>query len=191
MSASLPGEGGALWLPDPTGRFDQRYWDGGAWTTAVMRGQDVLSDVEALPEGVPGSEITTPPTVPPVPPQVPGPSHVPQASASDRHTSLSPEETQRRLGQMVQMQGWDVTVSGPNQFDVVFTVPGKANTMIGVLLLLIWILPGVIYFIVKGRPTHVRASMIFIPADGGTRIALQGSPDALQRLGPIMVMLPW
>ncbi|MHB8219474.1 MAG: DUF2510 domain-containing protein [Acidimicrobiales bacterium] len=34
----------AGWLPDPTGRYQQRYWSGTAWTTHVQR------------TGVPGSD---------------------------------------------------------------------------------------------------------------------------------------
>ena len=36
------------WYSDPWGRFTKRHWDGGSWTSAVMRG-------ETLAEDVPGS----------------------------------------------------------------------------------------------------------------------------------------
>jgi hypothetical protein len=32
------------WYPDPTGRFEQRYWDGGAWTDNVSTGGTRQSD---------------------------------------------------------------------------------------------------------------------------------------------------
>jgi hypothetical protein len=32
------GPGGGAWHPDPTGRAEQRYWDGQAWTGHVVRG---------------------------------------------------------------------------------------------------------------------------------------------------------
>jgi hypothetical protein len=154
-----------------------------------MRGSEVLSDPEALPEGEPGFAVAPPPAPPP--PVAAGPSHVPSASPGDRYTSLSPDEAQRRLGQMLATQGWSVTASAPGRFDVALSVPGDPNTLIGVLLLLLWLLPGIIYFLAKRRPTRVRATITFVPAEGGTRIAIQGSTDALQRLGPTLMMLPW
>lgn len=156
-----------------------------------MRGGEVLSDSEALPEGEPGSAVTTQAPVPPVPPAPPEAGPVPQANAGDRYTSLSPDEAQRRLGPMLQMQGWSVTAPRPNQFDLALTVPGNPNVLVGVLLFFICIVPAIIYYIIKGRATVLQASMIFVPTEGGTRIALQGSGVALQRLGPVMVMLPW
>ena len=32
------------WHPDPTGRFDQRWWDGRLWTEHVMRGEEQSED---------------------------------------------------------------------------------------------------------------------------------------------------
>jgi len=34
----------AAWHPDPTGRFDFRYWDGALWTDHVTRGGDQTTD---------------------------------------------------------------------------------------------------------------------------------------------------
>lgn len=34
----------AGWLADPTGRFDQRYWDGSGWTDHVAKGNEVSKD---------------------------------------------------------------------------------------------------------------------------------------------------
>ena len=153
-----------------------------------MRGGEVLSDPETLPEGEPGSTVTPPTPAPPVPP---GPGIVPAVGPNDRYTSLSPDEVHNRLGQMLQMQGWSVTSSAPGRFDVSMSIPGSANTLLGVVLILICLVPGIIYFIVKGRPTLLKASITFVPSDTGTRLAVHGSPEALERLGPVMVMLPW
>jgi hypothetical protein len=183
-----PGQGGALWLPDPAGRFDQRYWDGHAWTTAVMIGGQVQSDADPLPEGEPGAAVASP--LPP-PPVASGPAHVPAARPGDRYTSLRPDEAQRRLGQMLQMQGWSIAVPASDRFEVSVSTPGKPNVIVGLLLFLWLIVPGIIYFAIKSRPTVSRASMTFIPEGDGTRIALQGTPEALQQLGAVMVMLPW
>jgi len=34
----------AGWQPDPTGRFEQRYWDGATWTEHVTAGEVTSSD---------------------------------------------------------------------------------------------------------------------------------------------------
>ena len=36
--------GGGGWHPDPTGRYEQRYWDGQRWTAHVVRGGVQASD---------------------------------------------------------------------------------------------------------------------------------------------------
>lgn len=185
MTSSL-GQGGAAWLPDPAGRFDQRYWDGHVWTTAVMSGGQVRSDADPLPEGEPGAAVASPVAPPPL-----SPAHVPAAAPGDRYTSLRPDEAQRRLGQMLQMEGWSVAVPATDRFEISLSIPGKPNVIVGLLLCLLWLVPGIIYFIMKSRPTVSRASLTFVPEGDGTRIAIQGSPDAIQRLGGVMVMLPW
>ena len=38
------GANGAGWHPDPTGRYEQRYWDGQGWTPHVVRGGVQASD---------------------------------------------------------------------------------------------------------------------------------------------------
>ena len=35
----------AGWMPDPTTRFEQRYWDGGKWTEHVFRGGEQAVDL--------------------------------------------------------------------------------------------------------------------------------------------------
>ena len=34
----------AGWYPDPSGRFEMRYWDGSAWTEHVARGGQQYTD---------------------------------------------------------------------------------------------------------------------------------------------------
>ncbi len=188
MVTPLPSQGGAAWLPDPAGRFEQRYWDGRLWTTAVMTDGQVTADAELLPEGEPGSPHAVVPAAPPVPV---GPGYVPAPGPGDRYTSLRPDEASRRLGQMLQMQGWVVAAPTPDRLQLTQSIKGVPNTLIGLLLLLLWIIPGIIYFIVKSRTTVVRASLTLIPDGNGTRISVQGSPETMQRLGGVMVMLPW
>ena len=59
----------AGWLPDPTGRFDHRYWDGAQWTEHVSRsGQAAIDAFDASPPPVPPAV-----PAPPGPPASPGP----------------------------------------------------------------------------------------------------------------------
>jgi len=39
------------WLPDPTGRHDQRWWTGGGWSGHVGDGGERLFDMAGLPPG--------------------------------------------------------------------------------------------------------------------------------------------
>jgi hypothetical protein len=56
----------AGWFPDPTGRFEQRYWDGAAWTDHVARAGQQLRDAPGGPAGatttarVPGTTTVAP-----------------------------------------------------------------------------------------------------------------------------------
>jgi len=42
--ASAPALSPPMWHPDPSGRFDYRWWDGQAWTTRVARNGTQLDD---------------------------------------------------------------------------------------------------------------------------------------------------
>ena len=46
---SSQGSSGAGWHPDPSGRHQQRYWDGQAWTDAVADGGQQSSDPFTAP----------------------------------------------------------------------------------------------------------------------------------------------
>lgn len=50
----------AGWHPDPSGKFDQRYWDGQKWTDHVARGGEMMRDIAAT--------VPPPPALPPRPP---------------------------------------------------------------------------------------------------------------------------
>jgi hypothetical protein len=188
MGTPVPAEGGAAWLPDPAGRFEQRYWDGRAWTTAVMTDGQVTTDPELPPQSEPGAAWATAMPPPPVPEE---PSVVPAPGPGDRYTSLRPDETYRRLGPMLEMQGWAVRAPTRDRLELTHTTPGNPSLLVGLLLLLLWIVPGVIYFIVKSRPKVLCASLLLVSEGDGTRIAVHGDPEAVQRLNAVMIMLPW
>jgi hypothetical protein len=172
------------WLPDPTGRFESRYWDGTSWTQAVMKGGQVDTDPEAGPSG---------PSIlpdPPAPEQTVMP-HVAPPAASDRFTSLPAAEAQARLAQMLSMTGVTLTQTTPGRIDGSLTVKDEPNVVVLVVLLLVWILPGLIYWYVKSRPVTERFSLVFVPVATGTRISIHGGPKAMQGLAPVMGQLPW
>ena len=54
----------AAWLPDPTGRFQYRYWDGSQWSASVSRQGSQETDVLTQPP---------PPLAPPTAPLPPPP----------------------------------------------------------------------------------------------------------------------
>jgi len=187
MSSAAPAEGGAAWLPDPVGRFEQRYWDGRGWTTAVMTGGQVTADPDLPPQSEPAALATTRPPL-----AVPeGPSVVPAPGSGDRFTSLRPDEVYRRVGPMLEMQGWAVRAPTRDRLELTHTTPGDPSLPVGLLLLLLWIVPGVIYFIVKSRPKVLCASLFLVSEGGGTRISVHGDHEAVQRLNAVMIMLPW
>ena len=56
------------WYPDPTARFDQRYWDGSAWTDSVARGGQQMRDTPQVQMVAHNSAQTfTPPRAAPHP----------------------------------------------------------------------------------------------------------------------------
>jgi hypothetical protein len=187
MSTQVPA-GQPGWLPDPAGRFESRYWDGTKWTQAVMRGGEVDTDPEEEPSAPDSGPSILPD--PPAPEQTVMP-HVAPPADSDRFTSLPAAEAQARLSQMLPMTGVTVTQTTPGRIDGSLTVKGEPNVVVLVILLLVWILPGLIYWFVKSRPVTERFSLVFVPVATGTRISVQGGPKVMQGLVPVMGQLPW
>src|SRR5262245_4434540 len=58
----------ASWLPDPTGRFEHRYWNGTEWTEHVSRAGRPSTDPLTAQPSLPPSTPLAPSTVPPEPP---------------------------------------------------------------------------------------------------------------------------
>jgi hypothetical protein len=183
-----PSSGQPGWLTDPWGRFESRYWDGARWTDAVMRGGQVESD----PAGEP-PEPSTGATILPDPP-TPGQTVMPHAAPpalTDRFTSLPAADAQSRLSQMLPMSGVTVTQVAPGRIDGTLTVKDEPNIALLVILLLLWIVPGLIYWYVKSRPVTDRFSLVFVRVATGTRISVQAGPKAMEQLVPVMGQLPW
>jgi hypothetical protein len=89
------------------------------------------------------------------------------------------------------MSGVTVTQVTSGRIDGTLTVKGAPNIAVLVILLLVWILPGLIYWYVKARPVTESFSLVFVPVATGTRISVQAGPKAMERLAPAMGQLPW
>lgn len=61
MSYDAPAGPPANWYPDPTGRFDHRYWDGATWTDDVARNgiqaKDALEQATATQSSTPAETV--------------------------------------------------------------------------------------------------------------------------------------
>lgn len=173
------------WHPDPAGRFDSRYWDGHGWTRAVMRDGQVDTDPADVPADA-GPQATIRESAEPT---LEGP--VPALSASDRFTSLAPEEAQSRVSQMLVVAGFSLVEATPGRLAATVAVAGEPNWIIVIALCFFWLLPGLVYWYVKARPVAHAVSLQFLAAELGARIVIRGESQALERLAPVLAPLPW
>jgi hypothetical protein len=183
MSSQVP-QAPAGWFPDPLGRFESRYWDGRAWTSAVQRDGKVDSDPEAIPPDAAGSDHSKV-EIPP------GEAAAPPSSASDRETSLSPEDAQGRLAQMMAMSGITIRSSAPGRIDGYLAVKGQPNVVVAIILLFVCLIPGILYLVFASRMVSHPVSVILVASGHGTRIAARGSAQVLQVISPLLGQLPW
>lgn len=90
------------------------------------------------------------------------------------------------------MLGFQPVQVGPGRIDAVAATKGTANGLLVVLLLLIWIVPGIVYWVVASRTTTHRVYLTFVPNGTGTRVGVQSStPRGYQMIGPALAQLPW
>jgi len=121
----------AGWFPDPSGRFEARFWDGGQWTGAVMTHGEVKSDSDTDPAASPPLSVNAATgggggaVVPPSP--TPG--------RNERTTTLPPAEAQVRLVQALSMHGARIEMSGQGQIRATVDIKGKVSIpLLGILL---------------------------------------------------------
>jgi|HubBroStandDraft_6_1064221.scaffolds.fasta_scaffold84144_2 hypothetical protein len=112
-------------------------------------------------------------------------------TAADRFTSLAPDEAQSRIVQMLAIGGITLTENSPGRLVATATVAGEPNWIVVVVLCFLWLVPGVVYWYVKSRPVAHPLAVQLLPAELGTRVALQGDPVALERIAPVLAQLPW
>lgn len=108
-----------------------------------------------------------------------------------RPTSLSVPETRDRLLYLLPPAGIMVTGSGPDRIDAVASTEGDMNMALFVLLVLLCIVGGILYWLVKGRNQRLPFSLLLSPSGGGTIVTLNGNPAVWARLAPVMGQLPW
>jgi Protein of unknown function (DUF2510) len=188
----------AGWYPDPAGRFDNRYWDGNQWTSAVKRGEQVESDPGAVPGG--SSDIGT---AKPQSPSPDGPAAMPAAAtppqwpqgpraSGDRQTSLPLAEAQHEIVRILPNAGILIMNEQPGQVHAAVPVKGETNAAIAVVLCLICIIPGIIYLVTSAKVKNQPAILHLAPSpQGGTTITVQAEPGVRQMVIAALGTLPW
>jgi hypothetical protein len=189
------------WHRDPAGRFDSRYWDGSRWTSAVMRNGQVDTDpCEPTPamDGIGSTSATGVGESGSATGAAPAASIGPQPAtfaagwtATDRFTSLAPAEAHARIMQLLPLGGITLTGNSPGRLSAQVSAAEEPNWIVVVALCFLWLLPGLIYWYVKSRPVAHPLVVQLLPAELGTRIALQGDAVALERIAPVLAQLPW
>jgi hypothetical protein len=196
MTSAAPG--GAGWYTDPAGRFDDRYFDGSKWTSAVKRGEQVESDPEAVPDRFAAGEDSGSPTIPPPPSasqaqsgQAVAPPGWPLGATGDRRTSLPLAEAQREVVRCLSLTGIVVKDQQPGLVQAAVPLKGETNVAIAVILCVLCIIPGVIYLITSSRTRMLPAAVALATASPGTTvITVQAAPAPRQAVLSALGTLP-
>ncbi len=194
MTSAAPGSAG--WQPDPTGRFEERYWDGSNWTSAVKRGEQVESDPESVPETSADGNGASPSTPSPASAASAGrtvtaPEWPQGAGTGDRQTSLPPAQAQREIVRVLPLAGIMVKSEQPGLVQASIPVKGETNVALVIILCFICIIPGIIYAIVSSRTSMMPAAVqLASPPSGGTIITIQAAPGPRQAVLSALGTLP-
>lgn len=185
-------QGRAGWFPDPAGRFDDRYWDGSNWTSAVKRGERVQSDPETLPVKFVAASDPASPTIPPPPSaselQTEQRVTPPPWPGADRLTSLPLAEAQREVVRLLQLAGIPVQNQQPGLVQASVPLRGETNAMQAILL-------GLAYPIVDAiRSSRTRmlpaAVQLATPSAGSTAITVRAARAPRQVVLSALATLP-
>jgi hypothetical protein len=189
MTSAPPG--GPGWYPDPAGRFDDRYWDGTDWTSAVKRGEHVESDPEPVILEAASRADQYSPTAPP-PRSGGGPQTRPTVAPRDgRWTSLPPTEAQSEVVRVLSAAGIPIQGQEPGLVHAVVRLRGKPNVMRAILLDALCIIPGIIYLIRASRTRMLPADVYLVPSSPGTTsITIRAAPEARRALLSVLAALP-
>ncbi len=185
MTSVAPGAAG--WYPDPAGRFDDRYWDGHDWTSAVKRGEHAESDPEAVPPSpcvppLPGSEQTGQQRTLP---------HFPPSAAGDRWTSLPVAQAQSEVVRVLSVAGILIKGEQPGLVHAAIPLRGEPNVVRAIILWALCVIPGIIYLINASRTRILPADVQLVPSSPGTTsITIRAAPEARQVVLSVLVALP-
>ncbi len=196
MTSAAPG--GAGWYPDPVGRFDDRYWDGGSWTSAVKRRDQVESDPEAVPAKCAAGEDSASFTIPtpqsaggPLGGQRVAPPQWPRGATGDRRTSLPLADAQREIVRVLPLARIRVTDQQPGVVQAAVPIEGETNLALAIVLCLACFIPGVIYVIASSRTRMRPAAVHLAPSSLRTTvITVQAAPAPRQAVLSALATLP-
>ncbi|HEV2309503.1 MAG TPA: DUF2510 domain-containing protein [Acidimicrobiia bacterium] len=155
----------AAWLPDPTGRFQYRYWDGSQWSAAVSRQGSQETDLLSNQPPPPAATPPPPPVgaVAPAPPPWPGSTPGPPPPAW-RRASSEPAEWSAGLRVGVLLSAavllvgscltWVKATAGP------FTATGGGLSRDGRITIAIAIGVGLIFLLVRQKNVVVAVTIV-------------------------------
>jgi Protein of unknown function (DUF2510) len=196
MTSAAPGVAG--WYPDPVGRFDDRYWDGGSWTSAVKRRDQVESDPEAVPAKYAARENSASFTIPtpqsggdPLNGQRGVPPEWPRGATGDRQISLPLADAQREVVRVLPLARIRVTDQQPGLVQATVPIEGETNLALAIFLCLACLIPGIIYAIASSR-TRLRPAAVHLAPSSlrTTVITIQAAPAPRQAVLSALATLP-
>ena len=194
-SASRPT--GPGWYPDTTGSFDERYWDGTDWTSAVTNNGVTQVDphfetVKNLRSAAGGGTSTPPDPQRGLPAETSFPFIDLGPALMVRHTPLDPGTAQQVMTNMLAGRGVAITSPHPGRIDGSLVVKGdEINVAVVVVLCLLCIIVGVIYLIAKQKKSKtLQVTLTFSTQGKGTLVQGYGPPEALGMLTNAFQMLP-
>jgi hypothetical protein len=106
-------------------------------------------------------------------------------------TSLPPNEAQERISFQLSAAGFQPTGVQQGRIEAVLVTKKQLNMVVLLILLLIWIIPGIIYAVFAGGSKSHRVVVFFASNGSGTRVSVQGDREAFQALAPALATLPW
>ena len=177
----------AGWFPDPSGRFEARFWDGGQWTGAVMTNGEVKSDSGTDPAASPPLSVSAATgggggaVVPPSP--TPG--------RNERTTTLPPAEAQVRLVQALSMHGARIEMSGQGQIRATVDIKGKVSIPLLGILLFFFVVPAIVYWVYAERPQPHSVTFTIAACPQGSWVTASGDRPMQATIATVLAQLPW